>query len=197
MITTVEEGPGWSIEVDDEPHTLVPYHACDHEDGRRNHGFTDIRDHPELADHIPELVGRRGLAELVKAVSEPGSALMSIGSECGLFEVDDPEPGGPTCYLGSYVDITYRDPSRNASPSTLVELARTLLGSVAVSEEHHFAFHMTVEPLRGFWGLPGRYSLMVKTAGFGRSEEQALRALDHAASAIADGCRKHYGAAAG
>jgi len=190
-MTTVEEGPGWRIDEDDHPHTVVPYYGVVHEDGARNHGFVDLRDQPELAEHIPELSRSPGLTDFVKAVNERGSPLMSIGCDCGLFPVDDARPGEPTCYIGSYVDVTFRDASRNAVATNLVNLAKVLLARVAVSQQHHFNFHMIVERLKGFWGLPGRYSLMVKTCGFGRSEENAWDALDHAAFAMAAACRNY------
>src|SRR6267143_1753663 len=118
--TILLQGPGWTIVQSDTHGPAVPYPAAVHDNGA-NHGFIDLRDRPELVALIPEVQRANGLAELLREINAPGSALMSMGCECSLFETT-PE-GEPACYVGGYVDVTFRDPARNVGPA-LIELAK-------------------------------------------------------------------------
>lgn len=186
--TVLHEGPGFVIARSDEWGPTVPYPAAQHEDGR-NHGFADLRDRPGLVALIPEAKKSDGLAELLRAINTPGSPLMSVGCECALFDLEAPQDGEPTCYVGGYIDVTFREAARNADSEALVTLAKTILDGVPGSEEHHVAFAMFVQPLRLFFGLPGLYGLMMKPQGYGRSVSQAWQAFDHAAFGIATAIR--------
>jgi hypothetical protein len=183
-VTVVHEGNGYRIERSEGYGAPVPYGPEDHPDGDRNHGFIDLRDRPDLVAQIPEAQKSEGLAEFLRAINEPGSPLMSIGCECGLFKVESPQEGGPTEYVGGYIDLTFRDPFRNRDAEALVDLAVKIWRRVQMTNEHHAQYAFIVERLVDFFGMPGRYSLMVKPVGYGRSPEQAWRAFSYAASAL-------------
>ena len=177
----VQEGPGFVIVQTDHWGPAVPYPGFEHEDGDRNHGFTDLRDRPDLVASIPEAQKSMGLAALLRAINEPCSPLMSLGCECAYFDQEG--------YVGGYIDVTFRDPRRNADPKALIGLATSILTGVPGNEVHYMSFAMVVEPLKLFFNLPGRYGLMMKPQGHGRLAADAWRAFDHAALALAGAVR--------
>ena len=186
----LKQGRGYMISQSDIAATAVPYGPADREDGDRNYGFVDLRDQPDLVDEIPEAKKSDGLAELLRAINAPGSALMSIGCECGAFSQEAAQEGGPTRYIGSYVAITFRDPGRNSEPKALIDLARAILGRVRIDERHIVTFEMILEPLKHFFGRSGCFELLVKPAGRGRCDQEAWEAFDHVTFATAAAIRR-------
>jgi hypothetical protein len=47
---------------------------------------------------------------------------MSVGCENGVFPAKNQNPGGPTCYIGSYIDIAFQDYTLNTQ-NGMVDLA--------------------------------------------------------------------------
>jgi len=179
------EGPGYRIAQTDIPMTAIPYPAVERQDGNVNHGFFDLRDHPELADQIPEVQKSRGIGDIVRAANAKGSAIMTLGCECALSPVEPSPEGTRSWRVGSYVSVAFRDPRRNSEPGALVRLAETILSRIPPSEEHHIGFEFLVEPLKVFFEHEGQYELTLKPEGHGRTEEEAWRAFEHAAGAVA------------
>ncbi len=188
-MTILHQGPGYTIAQEDVVHTAVPYGPVGHEDGDLNHGFVDLRDRPDWAASVPEAQRHPGFVALLVAVNEPGSCLMSIGCECSLFEVTPATEGGFTCYVGSYIDVIFRDPARGASAGGLVDLARALVRGVPVSREHHCCFEMIVQPLGAFFDVEGGHAPQLKSLGYGSSSDEAWAAFDHATFALAAAIR--------
>lgn len=189
--TIISSGRGFVIACSDEAHTAVPYFAVDREDGRRNNGFCDLRDQPELVELIEEAQDSSGLTTLIAAANAVGSPFMTIGCDRASFPPDDSLPGQQH-RTGAYVDITFRDPAENEGCDGLVDLARHLirgveaeLASVPVPAETEFTYEMIVEPLKTFFGLDGRYVLTMKPIGFGATEDEARRSFEHAALLLA------------
>jgi hypothetical protein len=65
--------------------TTVPYPPL-FDDIRRNHGFVDLRGRPDLAAEIPEGSQSPALKELLVDLSEPHSALFTLGCDLGTHE---------------------------------------------------------------------------------------------------------------
>src|SRR5260221_1202337 len=88
-----------------------------------DHGFFDLKAHPDLVEAVPELRGALELWSLVTALNSPSSPLMSLG--CGLAA------GKPALALGpevsaqfvSSVNIAFADLRRN-SDEELIDVAR-------------------------------------------------------------------------
>lgn len=180
----VFEVPGFVVARSDEWGPPVPYPGIIQPD-RRNHGFVDLRDRPELAGTIPEAQKSIGLAELLRSVNQGGSPLMTLGCECHAFE-QDVAAGAPTpWFAGIYVDVTFRNASQNASPDALVALAKDLLPHIKPVEEYA-VYAMIVERLKTFFGLDGRFSLMMKPGGHGSTRDGAWAAMDASARSLAD-----------
>ncbi len=65
----------------------VPYPPLEDEI-RRNHGFFDLRGNPAAVANIPETQQSPALVDLLVALAQPNSALISLG--CDLGEHSDP-----------------------------------------------------------------------------------------------------------
>jgi hypothetical protein len=83
--TIIMQGPGYTIAQTDTAATTLPYGPANRPDGRRNHGYVDLRDRPELVSEIPEVQGSQGMQAILRAPNSPESPLMSIGCERGTF----------------------------------------------------------------------------------------------------------------
>ena len=188
----VEQGQGYVIALSDEATTSVPYVSSDRQDGDRNYGFVDLRDQPDLVEQIPEAKKSEGLADLLRAINSKNSLLMSIGCECGLFYQEVGQDGDPNCYIGSYVDITYRNSDTIRDSQPLIDLARLLLDQVRLDTPLLIRFDMIVEPIRHFFGQPNRFALQLRPIGFGQSEPEAWEAFDLATFALAMAVRRFH-----
>ena len=181
----VMQGPGFTIARSQTAETAIPYGAVDRPDGRRNHGFIDLRDHPERALVIPEAWDSVAMQAVLWALNAPGFRFMSLGCERGLFPRRKAEQGQPPYFCGGYIQVAYRDGVLNSDPHRFIALAQRVLSGIAPNTEHHIGFEMIVEPLRSFFGAEGCYTLVMKPFGYGASNAAALAAWEHAASAIA------------
>lgn len=67
----------------------IPYggHGGPREDGTENHGFKNLKGHPERLSEIPELNDSPALFELVAAISDPENGLVSVG--CAVWDFSD------------------------------------------------------------------------------------------------------------
>src|SRR5713101_5473039 len=81
----VMQGPGYTIARTETTETAIPYGAVDRPNGRRNHGFIDLRNYPERAVVVPEAQDSVGMQAILQAVNAPGFRFMSLGCERGLF----------------------------------------------------------------------------------------------------------------
>jgi hypothetical protein len=182
--TIIMQGTGYTIAQTDEAGTNIAYGDLDHPGGR-NHGFLDLRDHPELVAMIPKARDRPGMQAILRALNAPRFRFMSLGCERGVFPREDAKPGDPAFLCGSYIQVAYRDSRLNAEPARFVALAKAVIASVAPSTEHHIGSEMIVGPLRSFFGAADRYALMMKPVGYGNSEAEAIAAWEYAAHGIA------------
>jgi hypothetical protein len=185
MADTIMEGPGYTIIRTHDAHTAIPYGWTHRADGQRNHGFIDLRDHPELVTLIPEAQDSVGMQAILRALNAPGFRFMSLGCARRPFPCQDAKPGEPTHLCDGYIQVAYRDSALNTDPARFVTLAQVILSRIGPSAEHHIQFVMTVEPLRSFFNDESRYALMVQPRGYGDSEAAALAAWDHAAKSVA------------
>jgi hypothetical protein len=183
--TIVMEGPGYTIIRTHDPHTAIPYGGADRPDGQRNHGFIDLRDHPELVTLIPEAQDSVGMQAILRALNAPGFRFMSLGCARRAFPCLDAKPGEPTHLCDGYIQVAYRDRVLNTDPARFITLAQVILTRISPSAEHHIQFAMTVEPLRSFFDDEGHYALIVQPRGYGDSEATALAAWDHATKSVA------------
>lgn len=181
--TIIAQGPGYTIARDDEAHSGVPYGPADRDDGRRNHGFVDLVNRPDLARTIPEAQRSTGLVRLLQAVNKPGSALLTVGCECGLFPREAAADGEPDRYVGSYIAIAFRVPEFNTA-ERICELARYVLGRITGDPTHHIGFEITITPLRTFFGHEGCFEMHTNALGYGRTDEQAWEAFGFACCAL-------------
>lgn len=72
----------------------IPYgghHGELREDGTTNHGFKNLKGRPHLLDSVPELRDSPALYELVRAINEPDTGLVSVG--CAAWDYSDEREG--------------------------------------------------------------------------------------------------------
>lgn len=183
-LTELDSGPGYTIVLDDEAQTSVPYVAEDHENGDRNHGFFDLADRPDLAETITEARRSAGMMRALKVINAVGSRFRTIGCECGLFK-RDPPAFGKDRYIGSYISVTFRDTDLNTA-HRIEALARAMLARVTIENTEHVIFYeITVMPLRKLFGQTGRFEMHVNAIGLGASDEEAWAAFGTACNGIA------------
>src|SRR3546814_14468414 len=118
-----------------------------------------MRGRPGGGGQRPGRKKSEGVAELVRYVNEPGSPFMTLGCECGLFPVENAREGEPTCYVGSYASVTFRDPEMN-SQRCLYDLAAALLRGTETTEDRIVAYKMVIDPLKNLLGSNGCFSLL-------------------------------------
>jgi hypothetical protein len=82
---------------------------------------------------------------------------------------------GPTEKLGSYIDVILTEVGLNAEPENLLLLASTLLPSVADCDKWWSNVEMCLQPMRFLSGAVAPWGLMVRVAGYGRSQDEARK----------------------
>lgn len=181
----IHQGPGFTIAATDEAASMTHYGSVDHGDGHINHGFVDLTDRPDLVDAVPETQKSVALGSLLRAINAKGSPLMSIGCECGLFELENPRPDGETLQVGGYIDVTFRDPKRNDTESALLDLAVAILQRIPAPPEHlAVSYEMQIQPLKLFFGAGGHFGLMLKPLGYGHTSTEAWNAFEAATAGV-------------
>jgi hypothetical protein len=180
------QAPGITIARTDRAGTLVPYGPANHDDGHKNHGWIDLRDHPDLVAQIPEVARSVGLVRLLEAIASPASRIMSSACECHAFHCSDEEDRRSEWKVGGFVVTMFKDADRNAIPENLIELAYRIAERIAPTEAHVIGFEFIVEPLKYFFGRHDCHAVMLKALGYGDTEAEAWTAFDYATSAIAE-----------
>jgi hypothetical protein len=180
------QAPGITIAQSDEAGTLVPYGEVEHDDGHTNHGWTDLRDHPERVSQIPEATRSPGLARLLRVIADPVSRIMSSACECHAFDRTQVEHSGPPWQVGGFVVVMFKDAERNQDPENLLDVAARIAEGITPTEKHHIGFEFIVEPLKYFFGRSDCHAVLLKSLGYGSSEAEAWAAFEYATSAIAD-----------
>jgi hypothetical protein len=96
---------------------------------------------------------------------------MSLGCENGVFLCENQNTDGPKCYVGSYIDLAFRDPFRNTQEE-MVSLASDIIEKRKPEARQWTNFELMIQPMRHFFGSQA-YNLMLKIAAHGRSEDEA------------------------
>lgn len=177
----ISQGPGFTIYRTSDWGPAVPYRAEPREESV-NHGFMDLRDHPELVASIPEAATSPGLRQLLYVLNQPESPLMSIGCERRLNPRNDPQDE-LRLYYHSYTDLTYRDPAKHATEGQMVQLANDFLHGVIGVAGAVFTFELGIQRMRAFFGSQAGFVLSLGLSGFGRTEEEARHCYEAGAQA--------------
>ncbi|CAN7597392.1 hypothetical protein LJR234_004604 [Mesorhizobium amorphae] len=181
----IHQVPGITIYRTTDLGPPVPYPQAPRDDSV-NHGFLDLRDQPRLVDGIPEAKQSEGLREVLRALNEQGSDLMSLGCERKLNRRDEE----PTYYFHSYTDFTARDPSRNSTEAQMIDVARQILEQFWHGRPQIiFSVEVGVQKMKHFFGGVG-FNINLGLSGYGPSEFEALAAYEKLADAMADAIRK-------
>jgi hypothetical protein len=181
----IYQGPGFTVAVSDELHSMTHYGSADRGDGNFNYGFVDLRDRPDLVDTIPEVNKSVSLGNLLRSINARNSPLMSFGCECAEFPLEATYPTGETIQVGGYIDVTFRDPNKNQTESALIDVARAILSRIpAPTEGIAINFEMIVQPLKLFFGAAGHFALMIKPLGYGTTTGDAWKAFEYATAAV-------------
>lgn len=175
---TIHTGPGYDIVVAKQPHTAIPYGGgFVRDDGTERHPFVDLRDRPDLAEHIHEAKGRAGLTALIQAANEVAGPFLSTGCEGGYFEEGD--------HAGFYLQLTLRNLNRAKDKKVLISLAEDVLRNISPSDVHDFSYRFEVERFHIFYEEVGVWGLCLRWYGRGGGRDRALAAADFAAHELA------------
>ncbi|WP_250495052.1 hypothetical protein [Caballeronia sp. GAWG1-1] len=157
----------------------VPYRAVDHQDGTFNHGFFDLRARPDEIENIPELRGRPGFATLVRTLNCESEYLMTLGCEAGIFQANFNGENVPTVYVGSYVNVAFRDPS-HGKEENLTAVARFIAHEAGFTLQHWTKLEIGIEQMPAFFGHSGLYCLELKILSYGIDETMAWEVFNNA-----------------
>jgi hypothetical protein len=166
-----EEG-GRSVWIANAWGPAVPYHPVDHGNGCRNYGYARTKGDPQATARIPELEGWQELQDFLLAVNAAESPIESVGCEKALFPSD---VDGPTVKLGAYIDMIFTNLPLNDAPENLLLLAGRLLPCAAGCEKWWSYAEVSIQRLRGLAGTVAPWGLMLRVAGYGRTQEEARK----------------------
>ncbi len=161
----VHRGPCYVIARTDRPSGLVPYFRDQRPDGTTNHGWLDLRGHPERVALIPEAQRSLGLTEMLRIIADRRSPLMSGACECCSFDRSLVNPAESAWQVGGFVTVMYQDPERNTNQDELLRLAGWIANRVVPQVQESqlmVALEMTAEPLKLFFERTDCHALLVK-----------------------------------
>ena len=149
----------------------IPYPPVDRE-GSSNHGFTDLRAHPELIDQIPELEGFSELRGFIEALNSSSGPFRSLGCEKSFAPFQQEEEPQLAVKLVSYVDLGFAEVTHNFDRKNFEELVDQLH---EFSKGREFPKYLKIEHELTRTSYAGHnadaWSLTVWTAGFGNTEK--------------------------
>lgn len=87
------------------------------EDGGANHGFKNLKGHPERIADVPELVADGALAHLVEVVNRPSGALFTVGCVSGIAV----QPG-QGYYRTGYVEVAFNSKEQASDLGSYMDL---------------------------------------------------------------------------
>lgn len=166
------------LEIND--HNIpIPYPAVDHGESQ-NHGFIDIKNHPELAETIPEATDFPPLIALLRAISHPDTPFATLGCEKSYSDYADSRHPDLKSKLCGYVDICFARVDENCDRAAFEELAYKINEFGSGKPQPHFVkFSMelgkaTYSPLLAAGIIDPAYCMCVWVAGYGATEAEAL-----------------------
>jgi len=183
----IERGEAHTIYLTDKVAPFVPYEAKTSGGGRQNHGFIDLRDHPEKAASIPEAAGQPGVIAFLEKVNAEGSPLMSLGCDSAVSPVTGNE-NGATHSVSGYVDIAFRDP-RLGSEDNVAAVAQKLMAMHGPKLRGWATYALGVMPTLGLFGVPCHF-LTVHINALGPSEAEAWENFNDHFGRLADVIRR-------
>ena len=114
-----------------QPGSLIPYGRVVRHDGAINHGWIDLRGHPELVASIPEAQRSEGLSNLLRVIAAPGSPLMSGACECAVFDRPELDPA-QRWQAGGFVTVVFQDAEKTSTCGRCWNWAPTFSGALCL-----------------------------------------------------------------
>ena len=149
----------------------VPCAPQDHEDGSRNYGYCDLKNHPETIGTIPELRDFPELQRFVKSVNVSNSLFRTLGCEKSFHDSDTPIYKRK---LVSYVDLAFEILKFNGSQKAfehLFEWLRTFAAGWPPSEAVGIEFEIGPASYNDHHFLGWRVSAW--NYGYGQNDSEA------------------------
>jgi len=137
----------------------IPYAGSDEArpDGGVNHGFTDIKGHPERLDEVPESRDDPSLAHLMRTIGAPDTGVFSIAS---MSEVESSDRG---VQRSGYLEVAFNSRQRVESAADYFDLFlrfERLLAARAFA--HAVRFEWELCPAHFSAGDIGGYSVAIR-----------------------------------
>ena len=164
------------VQLSDRLSTVVPYGSIDQEDGNVNHGYIDLIGRPDLVESVPEVHGYPELGDILRFCNGQ-SPYFTVGCEKGFFKTEDSDLASTVPdYLGSYVNIAFRDLEKNTKED-ICALAVRIANEIGDCP-YAIWFDLVVE--RG--GLFGAdcHLLFARIQGYGPTQQEARRSWGYA-----------------
>ncbi|UIF89196.1 hypothetical protein [Cupriavidus sp. UYPR2.512] len=161
-----------TVYLEDSWGPAVPYFPIHHEDGSKNHGYSNVKAELNLIDLLPEVHEYPELANFLKTINAAGSPIESLGCEKLLQETETPT-NGVRAIMSSYVDVAFSDPSKVSDASYILWLAALILAASEGCEQWWASMELGVLRLRSFLGVTKPYGLLIRVSCAGRTAAEA------------------------
>lgn len=162
---------GSTVYIDDDWGPSVPYPPADHEDGTRNNGYRSLKGNEQAVYAIPEAQGCPALQRFLVQLNRLESPVETVGCEQGFFPIEGHESIQTS--LGSYTDIMFSDPRKNAHLESFIRLAAHLVAATDGCEQRGGTVEIGFHLLRRLDGCDCPWGLMLRVGNVGRSEAEA------------------------
>ncbi|WP_412530395.1 hypothetical protein [Burkholderia lata] len=117
-----------TIYIEESWGPAIPYHAVEHEDGTRNHGYRPVKGDRETIEAIPEVQGYPELGDFLIAINGLDSPVESVGCEKLLQKTIHEQQ---TIFsVSCYVDVIFSDLAANEDPHHHLRLATRLAAAM-------------------------------------------------------------------
>jgi hypothetical protein len=161
----------------------IPYAATDdaRPDGGVNHGFKDLKGHPEQIDQVPESREDRAIAGLMRTISAPRTGVFSIAS------MSSAEPGVHGAAYSGYLEIAFNSRRQVEDPANYFALFLRFDRLLAARRFHHAVeFEWELSPAHFSVGDVGGWSVAIHVRTAREASLALARASWDAAMSILD-----------
>ncbi|MBR8279097.1 hypothetical protein [Burkholderia vietnamiensis] len=172
-----------TIYIEESWGPAIPYHAVQHEDGTRNHGYRPVKGDRDAIEAIPEVQGYPELADFLIAINASDTPIESVG--CEKLQEEAVHEQQTIVSVSCYVDVIFSDLSANDDPHRHLQLAARLAAALEGCEQWWTGLELGLQRLRGWSGSVAPWGLLVRVNSAGRTAVQARQMWRHSLQCLA------------
>ncbi|WP_322104033.1 hypothetical protein [Paraburkholderia sp. J41] len=166
-----------TIYIEESWGPAIPYHAIQHEDGTRNHGYRPVKGDREAIEAIPEIQGYPELADFLITINANDTSIESVGCEKLLEEAIHEQQ--TIVSVSCYIDVIFSDLPTNDDPRCHLELAARLAAAMEGCEQWWTSLELGLQRLRGLSGNLAPWGLLIRVTSAGRTVVEAREMWRH------------------